>query len=208
MMFRMLMAVAHLPSLLWRDGFKDAYFATAFLVQLREAERFARKALLRDALVIAATLAPAKCAERKRAARTAAPQAFTMDHARWRVGFRVAPRARMRATVRKNPLRRLLGPTLAQARNEARFELMLQPADAIIAEAPARLAPHTLRGCALRYEALRRVVENPAPYARRLARRLVRQGGEAIAAAIARIFVPDYAASPLAPPAPLTSDTS
>ena len=38
----MLMALALLPSLLWRDGFKDAWFATAFLSQLREAERFAR----------------------------------------------------------------------------------------------------------------------------------------------------------------------
>ena len=208
LMFRMLMAAALLPSLLWRDGFKDAWFATAFLSQLREAERFARAMLLRDARAIAATLPEAKGGKRVKAARISIPQIFTMDHARWRASFRLAPRLDKRTAKRTQPLRRLRQPTPAQARDERLFALMLAQANAACVEAPPPMPRHTPRGCALRYEALRRVVENPAPYARRLARRLARQGGDAIAAALDRVIVPDYALPPFAASPPLGEDTS
>ena len=143
----MLIAAARLPSLLWRDGFTDAYFATAFLAQLREAERFARKALLRDARAIAVTLPPAKPDGRTRRVLKTAPQAFTMDHQRWRVGFRLTPRAGTRAARRKEAPEHLLGPTPAQARSQARFELALQPADMPNVEPAVSMPRHTPRGC-------------------------------------------------------------
>lgn len=164
-MLRMLIALFATPALLWLTGFDTGRRAHAFLTQIREAEALARRLLLRDAQSLALTLSPGKRRANRSSARASArAKEMTIDYRAWRVAFRFAPR-----TIRGHDRRRRPRPTRA----EKEWAALMAPVDPIVLDAPDLPPPHlSPRACALRFEALRRLIENPEPFIRRLARRL------------------------------------
>ena len=165
-MLRILIALFATPALLCRTGCKSRMIAHALLLQLREAEALARTLLLRDAQAIAATLPAPSKRTRKRQAETREPPLFTADYRAWRVAFRFAAPKPSRhegkrprhANVAEHAFLRMLAP----------YDPSAPPPDDF--DPPPRR--FNARATAARYEALRRVIENPAPFAKRLAQRL------------------------------------
>jgi hypothetical protein len=176
------------PYQLLVNGFRDAWMMRAFLTYVRAAEAEARRGLLCDALEIIPALPapePRPPGAAQGRSRSAAPEQppLEADFRVWPARFQVMPPSRTRAHAGA-PNRASVAARRAelQRRHE---EFWFAPAGTAHTDYALldMLKRTSLRACALRFEAVRRVMENPAPHALRLARRLKKQADAALARA-------------------------